>query len=79
MVGTLCAPEVVDDVLGQVVAGSAAIKGVMIESNLSAGNQPFPRPKNELRYGVSITDGCNDWPTTERVLRSAHATLTGRQ
>jgi len=67
-------PGVVHDVLAQIAAG-AAIKGVMIESNLSAGSQPFPRPKSELRYGVSITDGCIDWPTTERVLRGAHAAL----
>jgi 3-deoxy-7-phosphoheptulonate synthase len=49
--------------------------GVMIESNLFAGSQPFPRPKAELQYGVSITDGCIDWPTTEATLRAAYAAL----
>jgi 3-deoxy-7-phosphoheptulonate synthase len=28
-----------------------------------------------LRYGVSVTDGCIDWPTTEASLRQARATL----
>ena len=68
-------PEIVRDVLSQVLAGATAIKGVMIESNLFAGSQPFPRPRSELRYGVSITDGCIDWPTTEGVLRAVHAAL----
>jgi len=72
-------PEIVRDVLAQVVAGATAIKGVMIESNLFAGSQPFPRPRSELRYGVSITDGCIDWPATEIVLRSVHATLVRRR
>ncbi len=68
-------PEIVREVLAQITAGSAAIKGMMIESNLFAGSQPFPRPRNELRYGISITDGCIDWVTTEATLRAAHATL----
>jgi 3-deoxy-7-phosphoheptulonate synthase len=52
--------------------------GAMLESNLAAGNQPFPQPKEKLRYGVSITDGCIDWPTTEKLVRELHATLAPR-
>jgi 3-deoxy-7-phosphoheptulonate synthase len=54
------------------------IIGAMLESNLAAGNQPAPKApedKAKLTYGQSITDACIDWPTTERLLRDAHAKL----
>jgi 3-deoxy-7-phosphoheptulonate synthase len=68
-------PEVLREVVGQIVAGNRSIMGAMIESNLHAGNQPFPQPKPALRRGVSITDGCIDWPTTESLVRELHSTL----
>jgi len=68
-------PEVMRAVLAQIAAGNTSIMGTMIESNLFAGSQPFPEPKANLRYGVSITDGCIDWPTTEALIREAHAAL----
>lgn len=71
-------PEVLADVVRQLVGGNTSIMGVMIESNLHGGNQPFPKPRAELKYGVSITDGCIDWATTERILREAHAALAPR-
>ena len=46
-----------------------------LDYNLEAGNQPFPQPREKLRYGVSITDGCIDWATTEALVREIHATL----
>ena len=49
--------------------------GAMLESNLEAGSQPFPQPLAQLRYGVSITDGCIDWPTTAALVREIHAAL----
>ena len=52
--------------------------GAMIESNLEAGAQPFPQPREKLRYGVSITDACIDWPTTEKLVREIHAALAAR-
>jgi 3-deoxy-7-phosphoheptulonate synthase len=52
--------------------------GAMIESNLAAGNQPFPQPREKLHYGVSITDGCIDWTTTENLIREIHAALAPR-
>ena len=64
-------PEVLDSLLKQVEAGADFIHAFMIESHLQAGNQSFPRPLNELEYGVSITDGCIDWTTTEACLRRA--------
>ncbi len=47
----------------------------MVESHLSEGNQPIPKDLRELRYGVSITDSCVGWETTERMLRLGHAAL----
>jgi 3-deoxy-7-phosphoheptulonate synthase len=71
-------PEVLRDLVAQIVAGNTSIMGAMIESNLEAGNQPFPQPKEKLRYGVSITDGCIDWSTTEKLIREIHAALAPR-
>jgi 3-deoxy-7-phosphoheptulonate synthase len=50
----------------------------MIESFLSAGNQKVPADISELKYGVSITDACIDWDTTERTLLNAHKQLQKR-
>ncbi|MEM0966701.1 MAG: 3-deoxy-7-phosphoheptulonate synthase [Verrucomicrobiota bacterium] len=62
-------PEVLADVIRQRVSGETAIIGSMLESNLEAGNQSFPRPLEELKRGVSITDGCIDWKTTVDCIR----------
>ena len=62
-------PAVLDNVLEQIQDGAYSIHAVMIESHLHAGSQSFPRPLEELEYGVSITDGCIDWSSTEACLR----------
>ena len=64
-------PEVLSDVLGQIEDGGDWIHAVMIESHLSSGSQAFPRPVDQLEYGVSITDGCINWEKTEACLRNA--------
>ena len=43
----------------------------MLESYLEEGNQPVGKNRKKLRYGVSVTDACIDWPATEKLLRSA--------
>ena len=58
-----------ENILKQKVEGNKSIVGVMIESNLFCGNQPFPEDPEKLRYGVSITDECLSWDETERILR----------
>jgi 3-deoxy-7-phosphoheptulonate synthase len=63
--------EVWRSVIGQRVKGNHAIIGLMLESYLHEGSQPFPRPAAELCYGVSITDACLGWDATERLLRWA--------
>lgn len=67
-------PLVMADIVSQIRAGNNSILGVMIESNLEAGNQPIPADLSQLKYGCSVTDGCIDWNTTEKTLREA-ATL----
>src|SRR5690606_34176088 len=58
-------PKVVEDLAGQISAGSKHVFGLMIESNLVEGNQ---RLTEHLTYGQSITDACIGWEDTERVL-----------
>jgi len=55
--------------------GKKSIFGAMIESNLLAGNQPFPRSRDSLVYGQSITDACIDWESTERLVLELAAIL----
>jgi 3-deoxy-7-phosphoheptulonate synthase len=71
-------PAVMRALLRQIRAGNTSIMGAMVESNLRAGSQPFPRPVGKLRRGVSITDGCIDWRTTEALVREVHRALAGR-
>jgi 3-deoxy-7-phosphoheptulonate synthase len=71
-------PEVMHDLLGQITAGNTSIIGAMIEGNIEGGSQPFPQPREKLRYGVSITDACIDWPTTEKLVHEIHAALAPR-
>jgi 3-deoxy-7-phosphoheptulonate synthase len=71
-------PEVMRALLTQITGGSNAIMGAMIESNLIAGSQPFPQPLNQLRRGVSITDGCIGWEETEALIREVHSALAPR-
>jgi 3-deoxy-7-phosphoheptulonate synthase len=71
-------PEVLRAVLAQLTAGNTSIMGAMLESNLHAGSQSFPQSGGQLRYGVSITDPCIDWSTTETVIREMHAALGPR-
>ncbi len=71
-------PEVVQALIAQIAAGNTSIMGAMVESNLQAGNQPFPQPKEKLLHGVSITDGCIDWTATERVVHALHTALAPR-
>jgi 3-deoxy-7-phosphoheptulonate synthase len=62
-------------VIEQRVGGTRCLIGLMVESFLSEGAQPFPKPANELRYGVSITDACISWETTGRMLRQGYEML----
>ena len=64
-------PLVMSDVVNQIRLGNQSLVGVMIESNLVAGNQPIPEDRSQLKYGCSVTDACIDWDATEKMLREA--------
>ena len=68
-------PLVAKDVFHQVVEGNKSIIGIMLESNINAGNQPASLPAEQLQYGVSVTDACIDWQSTCELLAEAEATL----
>jgi 3-deoxy-7-phosphoheptulonate synthase len=68
-------PLVFMDCVHQIREGSQAIRGMMLESHINAGNQPIPADRSQLKYGVSITDACIGWETTEELLRRADQEL----
>ncbi len=61
-------PVVLDSVIDQVLAGDRSICGMMVESNLFEGSQKIPQDLSQLKYGVSVTDKCIDWETTEKMI-----------
>ncbi|MCL6414597.1 3-deoxy-7-phosphoheptulonate synthase [Aestuariirhabdus sp. Z084] len=73
-------PLVMENVSNQILEGNRSIVGLMVESNLGWGNQKM---SDNLEYGVSITDACIDWETTEKTLRDMRNklkdTLPGRR
>nr|WP_087113174.1 3-deoxy-7-phosphoheptulonate synthase [Parendozoicomonas haliclonae] len=62
-------PLVMDNIANQILEGNESIIGLMIESHLGWGNQSIPDDLSQLKYGVSVTDACIDWETTESSLR----------
>lgn len=59
-------PMVAKNVVNQILEGNQSVIGIMLESHLHAGNQSNKGlAAHELKYGVSITDGCIDWQTSE--------------
>jgi 3-deoxy-7-phosphoheptulonate synthase len=69
--------EVWKNVIAQRVHGNKALIGMMVESFLNEGNQSIGKNPKDLHYGVSITDECISWETTERMLRHGHEMLAG--
>ncbi len=70
-------PDVLTEIVRQFKDPNLRVSSAMIESNLLHGSQKFPPGKDtKLQYGLSITDGCIDWETTEKILRKAHKDLS---
>lgn len=67
--------RVLNNILDQRSRGMKAIKGFMIESNINEGNQKLCSDLSQLKYGVSITDECIGWESTEELLRKAYKNL----
>ncbi|NND00345.1 MAG: 3-deoxy-7-phosphoheptulonate synthase, partial [Gammaproteobacteria bacterium] len=70
--------EVCADVCSQLAASEQRVFGVMIESNLVAGNQNVVEGR-PLTYGQSITDGCIDWAETEQLCRGLANAIRSRR
>ncbi len=68
-------PMVAENCVSQILDGNRSIVGLMLESHLNAGNQSIPKDLSKLEYGVSITDPCIDWQTTENLLLKMHESL----
>jgi 3-deoxy-7-phosphoheptulonate synthase len=68
--------NVFKNVLEQILHGNEAVLGLMLESNLYEGSQKFTGDFSALKYGVSITDECISWETTEELLHEAHRRLS---
>lgn len=69
--------DVIRNVTGQIQNGNQNILGLMIESNLFEGNQALVK-KEDLKYGVSITDECIGWDTTVMLMDNLHTVLKKR-
>lgn len=68
-------PLVMQDATNQIIDGNKSIVGLMIESNLNWGAQSIPENLSDLQYGVSVTDACIDWETTEKSILDMHSKL----
>ncbi|HEY9611298.1 3-deoxy-7-phosphoheptulonate synthase, partial [Allocoleopsis sp.] len=68
--------SVFENVIHQILDGNTSIVGMMLESNLYEGNQPIPSNREELKYGVSVTDKCIDWEETEKIVLAAYDMLS---
>ena len=69
-------PAVAQSVLEQLEAGNRSITGIMLESHLFAGSQSSELPRAEMQYGVSVTDACIDWQTTEQLLKKLASAMS---
>ena len=71
-------PLVTRDISNQILKGNNSIVGLMLESHLQEGRQDIPADLKDLQYGVSVTDACMDWDTTENSLRELADSLKSR-
>lgn len=60
-------------VIAQMLEGNETILGIILESHLFGGRQEITN--TALRYGVSVTDHCLDFETTEQLIRWAYEYL----
>ncbi|MDD9338761.1 MAG: 3-deoxy-7-phosphoheptulonate synthase [Providencia heimbachae] len=68
-------PLVIESIIEQIVNGNESITGIMLESHLNEGSQTSEQPRDAMKHGVSVTDACINWQTTESVLRNLHQAL----
>lgn len=68
-------PLVMENVTNQILEGNKSIVGLMIESHINWGSQKITEDHSQMQYGVSVTDACIDWETTEKSIREMHSKL----
>ena len=68
-------PLVMENVTNQILEGNKSIVGLMIESHINWGSQKITDDHSQMQYGVSVTDACIDWETTEKSIREMHEKL----
>ncbi|MCY4183070.1 MAG: 3-deoxy-7-phosphoheptulonate synthase [Gammaproteobacteria bacterium] len=68
-------PLVLKDIAHQILEGNNSIIGAMLESNIHGGRQDIPADLSQLKYGVSVTDACMGWETTEEAVLDMAAKL----
>ncbi len=68
-------PLVMENVCNQILDGNKSIVGLMVESNINWGNQKLKSNLADMEYGVSVTDACIDWKTTEKSVREMREKL----
>lgn len=72
-------PLVCASLCEQIGGGDSSIRAVMIESHLKEGCQKIDRGRDNLEYGVSVTDACVDWETTVDMLRDLAMAIRKRR
>lgn len=68
-------PLVMENVTNQILEGNKSIVGLMVESHIHGGAQKIPENLADLKYGVSVTDGCVGWEETEAAILDMHNKL----
>lgn len=69
--------DVFQKVIHQINEQQLPILGLMLESYLEAGKQPLLNDPSKLLYGISVTDACLDWKSTEAlILEAANLSLS---
>jgi len=70
-------PLVMENVTNQILEGNKSIVGLMVESHINWGAQKITEDHSQMQYGVSVTDACIDWETTESSIRKMREKLKG--
>lgn len=68
-------PLVVESIIEQITHGNRSITGMMLESHINEGCQSSEQLRSKMKYGVSVTDACISWETTDAVLRKLHTKI----
>lgn len=61
--------DVFQSITKQIAEGNTSIRGLILESHLLDGNQNLCENLSQLKYGLSITDPCLGWTSTEQLLK----------